>query len=385
MLAQDVTWGGLTGDAVHLRELAEQLAKRGNAVRVIARGGGTKRPGDSSSVEFHALHASLDLAFSFVRRPLTVSLLLRVGSNRKPDVVYSRSFGDFAEAITASVLGVPIVYEVNGDAIAEREALRSRAPSWFLRRWAASGARRGFHRARSVVPVTDTLRRRLIQTYRVPDSKIRVVENSADTTLFQPSDARRARSILELPDGLVLLFVGNLAPWQGVDYLLRAFEVLSHRHPRTHLVIVGDGQARPRLQRLASELVIGDRVHFTGAVPYERVPLFVAASDLCVAPMTRERLKSGSSAIKVQEYLACERPVVASRIPGLEFLETEDLGILVPPEDVEALASAIGSAFVKADWRQSAGVRGRAFVLRKSSWASVAEAVEDVCRKAAIS
>jgi glycosyltransferase involved in cell wall biosynthesis len=232
------------------------------------------------------------------------------------------------------------------------------------------------------VVVTETLRRRLIDQYDVAASKVRVIENAADTDLFRPSNPMLARSSLGLGEGPVVLFVGNLAPWQGVDVLVRAFKVLSRHNAAAHLVVVGDGQTRPGLEELVSELGISKQVRFLGAVPYEQVPTMIAAADVCVAPMTRERLKSGSSAIKVHEYLACERPVVASRIPGLEFLETEGVGILVPPEDEQALASALARVLEDAEWRRSAGARGRALVLKKASWTSVAEAVEEVCLKA---
>jgi len=126
-------------------------------------------------------------------------------------------------------------------------------------------------------------------------------------------------------------------------------------------------------------------VRFVGPVVYEEVPRHIAAADVCTAPMTRERLRSGSSAIKVYEYLACGRPVVASRIPGLEFLESEDLGKLVPPEDAHALAAALEGVLSDAAWRRAAGERGRAFVLEHASWAAVAARVEDACRSAVAS
>jgi glycosyltransferase involved in cell wall biosynthesis len=178
----------------------------------------------------------------------------------------------------------------------------------------------------------------------------------------------------------VVGFVGNLAPWQGVEVLIRAFARLQVRDPL--LVIVGGGQARAALEVTAKELGVAGRVRFVGTVPYHEVPAYVAACDVCTAPMSRERLKSGSSAIKVYEYLACERPVVASRIPGLEFVESEDLGRLVPPEDVQALSAALVAALEDEVWRQEAGRRGRAYVLRHAGWPAVAAAVEDVCRRA---
>jgi len=379
LLAQDVTWGGRTGDAVHLRELARGLAQRGHAVRVLARAGGESLA--VSGVEVLPIASRMNLGVRAFRAPVVARALVRAVRRRRPDLVYSRSFGDVAEIRTTRALGLPIVFEVNGDAIAERESQSGRRLA--VRSFQVRSARAGFRSARLVVAVTDTLRQRLVEEYRVPAQQIVVVPNAADTERFSPRPGETFRRALGLPAGEpVVGFVGNLAPWQGVDVLLRAFAIILRSLPRAWLLVVGDGQALSDLRSLGQELGIESRVRFVGAVPYERVPECIAAMDVGTAPMTRERLRSGSSAIKVYEYLACERPVVASRIPGLEFVEVEDLGRLVPPEDAASLAEALASALRDGPWRRSAGERGRAYVLRQAGWPAVAAAVERVCREA---
>ncbi len=380
LLAQDVTWGGRTGDAVHLRELARHLARRGHAVRVIARGDGVT---PVEGVEVHLLRSRLNLAFDAVRRPLTVRALVRAASERRPDLIYSRSFGDVAEAIAARALGVPLVFEVNGDAIAEREVQRGRPIPAPVRAWRVRSAQSGFRGARTVVAVTETLRRRLAEDFRVPSERIRVVPNAADLQLFYPRPAKDARAALGLSASVpVVCFVGNLVAWQGLEVLLCAFAEIASRHPEAILLVVGHGIEASRLRELAETLGLSGRARFVGAVAHEDVPVYMAASDVGVAPMTRERLKSGSSAIKIYEYLGCERPVIASRIPGLEFLEEENLGMLVPPEDPRALAAALDRALTDETWCRQAGARGRAYVGRRAGWPAVAAAVEDVCRQA---
>ena len=380
LLAQDVTWGGRAGDAVHLRELARHLSLRGHKVRVVARpsADGTF---DLPDVEVHPVRSSFDLAFAPIRKPAVIRALFRAVGARRPDVVYSRSFGDLGEALATAAAGLPLVYEVNGDALAEREVQLGRPLPAPVRAWAMRAARLAFRRARSVVVVTEVLRNRLAANFDVPRESIQVVPNAADTKVFTPRPVAEARSMLNIPlDRAVVGFVGNLAPWQGVEVLVRAFARLQSRN--AFLLIVGGGQAQGVLEATVKELAVGDRVRFVGTVPHAQVPAYVAACDVCTAPMTRERLKSGSSAIKIYEYLACERPVVASRIPGLEFLESDDLGRLVPPEDVEALSAALRAALEDEVWRQAAGRRGRAYVLRHAGWPTVAAAVEDVCRRA---
>lgn len=382
LLAQGVTWGGATGDAIHLRALASHLARRGNPVRVVARGG-VPHFSLAEGVETHLLDPALNLGVSMVRRPVAMMALLRAARERRPDLVYSRGFGDLGEASATGMLGLPIVFEVNGDAIAEREALRGRPLPGVWRSLGYAAARRGFARAKAVVTVTDALRRALVEDLRVPADRIHLVPNAADTELFHPMDPRAARESLGLPQDIRLVtFVGNLAPWQGLDGLLRAVAAVRATARDVVLLIVGAGVEGDRLRSLAASLGIADSVRFTGAIRHADVPRHISASDLCVAPMTFERLRTGSSAMKVHEYLACGRPVVASRIPGHEFLEAVDAGRLVPPEDVAALAAALSGALADARWRTEAGRRGRDHVLRHASWTAVAAEVERVCRLA---
>ena len=88
-------------------------------------------------------------------------------------------------------------------------------------------------------------------------------------------------------------------------------------------------------------LGLADFIVFTGRLPYERVPIYIGASDVGVGPLTRTlNAKNGSSAMKVYEYVSCGRPVVVSRLPGIEdWVESEGLGRLVEPDDTRDLAA----------------------------------------------
>lgn len=325
----------------------------------------------------------MNLAFGFVRKPILLRAFLRLVGRDRPDLVYSRGFGDAWEAIAAQMVSVPFIVEVNGDVIAERAAQLRRHFSPLHRMVLIQSARRGFELSRAIVAVTETLRRRLVEDFVLPREKIHVVGNAADTERFRPVAPSEARANLSLPpDVPIVLFVGNLAPWQGVDVLLSAFPQVLLSWPESILVVVGDGQEAPRLQQISERLGLRERVRFTGRMPHEEVPSYIGAADLCVAPMTRERLLSGSSAVKIFEYLACGRPVIASRIPGLEFLEREGIGTLVPPEDPSALADAISRSLGNPSWLSRAGHAAREYVLAHASWNSVVDQIEAICRTA---
>jgi glycosyltransferase involved in cell wall biosynthesis len=107
----------------------------------------------------------------------------------------------------------------------------------------------------------------------------------------------------------------------------------------TRLVIVGDGEERERLERLARELGIDLRVTFAGAQPHETVALYLAAADGFRFPTERDE----ASGLVLLQAMACARPVAASRIGGITEVigESGECGMLIPPGDVPALAHAM--------------------------------------------
>lgn len=147
------------------------------------------------------------------------------------------------------------------------------------------------------------------------ENKIHVIPGGVDLSKFKPRDKRVARAKLHLPDKFVILFVGNLIKLKDVDKLIKVSARLS-RDFDLHLSIVGDGPERANLQRLAEELGLKNIV-FTGIVPHDDVPLYMAASDVLVLPSETEGLPGC-----VQEAMACGIPVVASNVGGLPELVT---------------------------------------------------------------
>ena len=181
-----------------------------------------------------------------------------------------------------------------------------------------------------VVVVTPALAELLRREYGVPPEKITVVENGANTELFKAIDPFAARKVLGLsPDRSYICAVGSLDKWQGVQYAIMGMPAIVARCPEAELLVVGDGPMRRDMEELAVETGVRDRVTFSGMVPYDRVPLYMNASDICVSP--KNGLKSGYSSLKMREYLACKKPVVASRASGHEVIENSGGGILVEP------------------------------------------------------
>lgn len=301
----------------------------------------------------------------------------------RPDLFYTRLAGNsIAPAIVSSLLRISQVGEINGITIDEMEI---QGASRFKMRLAQFLENINFATCKKLVAVTDGVKQRLVDLYAIPESQVVVINNGANTKLFSPMDRIKAKSELKLDNSLqYVCFVGNLIYWQGVEYLIKASPLILKKYPNTRFLVVGDGVMKEELMQLADDLGSLDKVLFVGRVPYEKVPVYINASDICVAPFIRERnSKIGLSALKTYEYLACGKPLIASRIPGVkELIESSGGGISVRPEDPEELSTAVIKLLPDENTRNQMGKKGRKYIIENHSWESVARKVRDICKQA---
>ncbi|MGP5051586.1 glycosyltransferase family 4 protein [Brachybacterium alimentarium] len=161
-------------------------------------------------------------------------------------------------------------------------------------------------------------------------------------------------------------FVGTLKPWHGTDLLLRA---LARTHGDLRLDICGTGPQQEELEQLAAELGIADRVLLRGAVAPELVPAVLHGLDIAVAPYPAG--EHYFSPLKVYEYLAAGLPVVASAIGTIpEVLRDGELGMLVEPGDIDALAAALDTLAADPARRDRLGRAAREAALAEHDWRS---------------
>lgn len=163
---------------------------------------------------------------------------------------------------------------------------------------------------------------------------VQVIYNGFDPKLFRP--LAPDQTLRPHPSERLLLSVGRLMPWKGVDTAIRALAFI----PRTTLLIAGDGEVRPHLEQLAQEVGVRERVRFLGFVPRHQLPRLYSTADLLVATS----FASETFGISLVEAQACGLPVVATRFGGFpEVVQERKTGLLIPPRDPYALAHAVNS------------------------------------------
>ncbi|MCC6300734.1 MAG: glycosyltransferase [Anaerolineales bacterium] len=259
--------------------------------------------------------------------------------------------------------GTPWILETNGlffyEAKTERKSVVLSGVARVLELWA-------YHHCDVLICVTDALKGIIVQAGGIPAEKILVIPNGVDTTRFNPSQYEPKR----ICDGPALGFVGSLVNWHRLDVLLIALAELVGESVDLNLVIVGDGPMRGAWELQARELEIHDRVYFVGRVIADEIPAYISGFDLGFAG--NAPLEIGvmyHSPLKLYEYMAMARPVIASAYADArEMILPGRHGYLFEPGDKEDLKRALRTAYQdRARWREM-GLESRARVIEKASW-----------------
>ena len=258
----------------------------------------------------------------------------RVARGHRPDLVHAHWIvpAGMVGALVRRLWRIPLVLTVHG---ADMYGVRARAYRWLRPRLVAS--------ADVVTPVSTDLARSL----GMPEA------GWADRVVPMGVDAAAIRAAVGPRDGdpRRFLFVGRLAEKKGIDVLLRAVAKVED----AQLVVAGGGPEGPDLRRLARELGIADRVDFRGQVSKEELWVEFRTAGAVVIPsrVARSGDREGTPVV-LAEAAAAGIPVIASAIGGLaERIRPDVDGILVPPEDEDALATVLDKAIANPAWLAS--------------------------------
>jgi teichuronic acid biosynthesis glycosyltransferase TuaC len=252
-----------------------------------------------------------------------------------------------AAMLLAKDLSIPFVVTVHGlDAFSTRQV-----PGWFGRRCSAV-SEQVYGAAARVICISEQVARRVREGISDPLS-IRVVYNGVDSSLFTPASVSAAASEM-------ILSVGNLIPIKGHELLLRSVAAIATDDPQVQCRIIGDGPERGRLQQLARELRIEDRIHFLGRRPRAEVAAAMRECTLFALPSWYEGL-----GCVYLEAMSAERPAVGCRGQGIEeVIRHGENGWLVQPKNLDDLTAALRTLLSRQPLREKLGGNGRQTVLQ---------------------
>ena len=189
-----------------------------------------------------------------------------------------------------------------------------------------------------------------------PPEKILFIPNGVERIRFAgPFDHLSLRQRLGIdPNAPLVVYTGTLGiQSHPVDLILEGFPLVLQRLPATRLLIVGSGEDYDVLQTLAVQLGIAGSVLFTGHVPGDEVPHYLAAADVSVDPIHDDDIARSRSPLKIYESLAVGTPVVSSPVGDREsLLDGDRFGLLVAPGSSEALAEGLLQLLTNHSMRQ---------------------------------
>jgi len=198
-----------------------------------------------------------------------------------------------------------------------------------------------FKRARLIIATNEWKKNTLIQKFHLVPEKVLMERNGVDVTAFAPRDRNVARTKLALdPHATIALYTGHLYSWKGVDTLALSAGALKN----IDVYVVGGTEA----DIAAYSKTYGDvaNLHIMGQRPHEEIPYWLSAADVLVLPNTAKEEISAhyTSPMKLFEYMASARPIVASDLPSVREVLNEENGYLAKADSPQALAHAIEEA-----------------------------------------
>ena len=263
---------------------------------------------------------------------------------------------------------IPGVLEVNSPLVEEQAAHRT-----LVNRALAEQIRSHvFSEADTVVAVSNEIASH-IRRVAGSQSRICVIPNGVDPGRFSTLTGRRA--VGSDVDTYTVGFVGTFKPWHGVGHLIDAFNQIYHKDERCRLLMVGDGPERTHLEKALDLAGTRQAAHFAGSVAPGQVPDWISRMDVAVAPYP-DHDNFYFSPLKIYEYMAAGKPVVASRVGQIGSLIEDGVnGLLVPPGNASALADALKRLADDQELRQHLGKEARSTICKSHTWDSVARRI----------
>ena len=286
----------------------------------------------------------------------------------KPDVVHAHEL--LSPATTAvmakQILRTPVVAKVlRGGVLGDIAKLKNRA--FGLHR--ISALKRNID---AFIVISQEIDRELSGIGVSPEKRI-FIPNGVDLARFAPlplDQKTTQRKLLNLPDGLLVVFSGRLDPEKRVEILIELWPTILERHPEASLLILGTGSDETKLRKLA-----GANVIFGGNV--EDVGPYLASSDIFVLPSSTEGLSNS-----LLEAMACGLPVIATSVGGAtDLISSDQNGILIPPENKLALKNALYLLLSDPEKRAKFGALGQQVVQQNYSLPTCAENLKSLYEK----
>jgi glycosyltransferase involved in cell wall biosynthesis len=391
----DIPLFGDEGCSIHVRDFTDALVDLGHDVFIVCPSLGEGTSVQIKSRLYHLEPRGLDaLGWGLVEQELIIqnqhlerdlrsvayNFWLQSGGasiieREKPDFLYERySLFGWGGVELARRHRIPLMLEVNDPLCREQEGYEK----FTLTTTAARMESVIIRGADAVIAISNWIKNWAI-SLGMNDQDIHVVPNGVSTRLFaETKTGETVRQRYNLENQRLIGFVGSFQPWHDVKGLLRAFSRLYADDRNLRLLLVGEGEPRETLEETTRHLGLESAVIFTGNIPHDSVPDYIAAMDVAVAPYNWNEDFYGSP-LKLFEYMAAGKPTVAAAIGQIEeVIAHGKTGWLYSSGDHEQLADGLATLLYSPELSSAIGAAAREKILTDYTWKAIATRIIDL-------
>jgi glycosyltransferase involved in cell wall biosynthesis len=290
---------------------------------------------------------------------------------------YNTLISGYAVAKKMKSVGVSSIYDIADDL---PEMIRTSPQVNYLLRPVGKfignlAMKKNSYISKKVTFTTDSLR----LSCGIPLNKSELVPNGVDTELFKKYPSDEIKKDWGINSSFVVGHVGVLREWIDLEPLFIAVKQLSKKLD-IRLLIVGGGIGYEGNIELAKKYGLLKNVIFTGTVPYMQVPKYISCMDICVIPFKLDAVSQNSLPLKLFEYMACEKPVISTKVEGIMAAVQNRILYASSSEEYK---NKIIELYNDEELRRKMGFDGRKFVEENYKWSKITSKLEKILLEAA--
>ena len=306
-------------------------------------------------------------------------LLTTIFKEEKHDIIQVRNcvFSALLALHISRKYNIPFVFQYSFPKGVYKVQKSEKRHSYYFGKFESYITKYILHKADLIFPISKWMETELIKE-GIPESKMMSLPMGVNPELFSSKkDGSKMREKYNLSDAEVILYTGTMDKLRELSIIIHAFSKVREHKDNVKLLMVGDGNDKLNLEKLADGLGIKEDVIFTGQVPYFDVPYFIAAADVCLCPVPPLSIYKVSSPTKMFEYMVMGKPVVANEeIPEQnEVIDESSGGMLVKFED-KSFAEGVIELLNNPERAEEMGGKGHEWVLENRSYENMAREVE---------